>query len=98
MKLPVPKFVYVVAFLALVGFVAVTLRGPRGIPALIEKEHQIQELEKRNAALAQEVERKRDRIRRLVDSPAQQELEIRQRLKLVGPRDKVFILGDTARK
>lgn len=95
MRLSVPKFAYGAVFLAVAGLAVFTLRGPRGIPALIEKQRQVQVLEKRNADLAQEVERKRERIRRLSESPSLQELEIRQRLKLVAPRDKVYVLGDS---
>jgi len=62
--------------------------------ALAEKEARIHELEDRNAALAKEVERKREHIRRLTENPAEQELEIRDRLKLVHPNEKVFIIGE----
>ena len=60
----------------------------------MEKREQIKLLERRNADLAQEIERKRDHIRRLADNPAEQELEIRERLKLVRPDEKVYITGD----
>jgi len=53
-----------------------------------------EEIEKRNAALAQENERTREHIQRLSDNPAEQELEIRQRLKLVHPGEKVYILNN----
>jgi cell division protein FtsB len=55
-------------------------------------------MEKRNAGLALEIERKREHIRRLTDNPAEQELEIRERLKLVHPNEKVYIIGDPAKK
>ena len=84
-----------VVVLVTVGYAFFTLRGPQGIPALAEKRHQIQELEKRNAALAREIEVKRERINRLRESPSLQELEIRQRLKLVHPDEKVYILQDS---
>jgi cell division protein FtsB len=51
-------------------------------------------MEKRNAALARELETRRDRITRLKESQSEQELEIRQRLKLVKPGERVFILQD----
>jgi cell division protein FtsB len=92
MKSPVTRFVYVLTVLLIVGYAVITLRGPRGISAYLEKQRQIHELEKRNASLAQEIERKRERLDRLSTDPAEQELEIRERLKLVHPKDKVFIL------
>jgi cell division protein FtsB len=84
---------YVVAALVTASYAFVTLRGPGGLHAITEKRAEIRELEKRNAALAQEIERKRDHIHRLTDNPAEQELEIRNRLKLVKPNEKVYIIG-----
>ena len=98
MKASLAKFAYVAAFLLVVSYAFVTLRGPRGVSALIEKRHQIQEMEDRNLRLNREIERKREHIRRLVDNPGEQELEIRERLKLVNPKDKVFITGDPEKK
>jgi len=98
MRLPFSRIAYVVAFLAVAGYALVTLRGPRGIGALLDKQHQIQQLEKQNLLLHQEIERRRERISRLIDNPTEQELEIRERLKLVQPRDKVYIIGQPAAK
>ncbi len=92
MKVSPARYVYVLAFLVLAGYAVFTLRGPSGVPGLLEKRRQIELLEKRNAALAQENERKREHIQRLTNNPAEQELEIRQRLKLVHPDEKVYIL------
>jgi cell division protein FtsB len=92
MRAPLVRFVSVLTLLVIVGYAVVTLRGPRGIAAYFEKQRQIHQLEKRNAAMAQEIERKRERLDRLAKDPAEQELEIRERLKLVHPKDKVFIL------
>ena len=94
MKVSLARFGYLIAFLAVVSYAFFTLRGPKGIPALLQKQHQIEEIEKRNAALAQENERTREHIQRLSDNPAEQELEIRQRLKLVHPGEKVYILNN----
>ena len=69
-----------------------------GAAGLIEKRKQVEELEKRNAALAREIEEKRARIGRLRDNETDQELEIRQRLKLVKPDEKVFMLQDQEKK
>jgi cell division protein FtsB len=85
---------YTAAFLGVLAYAVVTLRGPKGIPGLVTKRQQIEELEKRNATLAQENERLREHIQRLADNPAQQELEIRQRLKMVKPGEKVYLLNN----
>jgi cell division protein FtsB len=82
------------ATLLAAGYAIHTWRGPNGLAALRAKQDQIGQLEKRNANLAREIEERRARIERLKDSQSQQELEIRQRLKLVKPGEKVFILQD----
>jgi cell division protein FtsB len=92
------RFAYAAAALLIAGYAFFALRGPNGIPGLIEKRRQVQDLEKRNATLAREIELKRARIHRLRDSQSDQELEIRQRLKLVKPDEKVFVLQDQEKK
>ena len=94
MKVSLARFGYLIAFLMVVSYAFFTLRGPKGIPALLLRQHQIEEIEKRNTVLAQENERTREHIQRLSDNPAEQELEIRQRLKLVHPGEKVYILNN----
>ena len=98
MKASLAKFAYVVAFLMVVSYAFVTLRGPHGVTALMEKRRQIHEMEERNLRLDQEIERKREHIKRLAENPGEQELEIRERLKLVNPTDKVYIIGDPEKK
>jgi len=93
MKFAQARYVYVFAFLVIAGYAIVTLRGPSGVPGLWEKRRQIELLEKRNAALTLDNERKREHIRRLSNNPTEQELEIRQRLKLVRPDEKVYVLS-----
>jgi cell division protein FtsB len=98
MKSNLARFAYAIVFLMLASYAIVTLRGPRGFHALIEKQGQIQEMEKRNAELARDVERERERIKRLTDNPAEQDLEIRERLKLVHPGEKVYITGSPVKR
>jgi cell division protein FtsB len=98
MKASLARFAYMVAVLLAGSYALVTLRGPKGLPALYEKRTQIHEMEKRNQTLTREIERKREHIRRLADNPAEQELEIRERLKLVRPNEKVYIIGDPGKQ
>jgi len=88
----VAKLGYAVAVLVAASYAFVTLHG--GIPALIQKQSEIRTLEKQNAYLAREIEFRLERIQRLREDESEQELEIRQRLKLVRPGEKVFILQD----
>src|SRR5436190_18610527 len=91
MRTPIARAAFAIALLSVCAFAFVTLTGPNGLRALFEKQTQIREAEKRNGALAKEIERKREHIKRLDQSPAEQELEIRDRLKLVHPNDKVYV-------
>jgi len=91
MTLSAAKLSYVAALVAAAVFAALTLGGPQGVPALIQKNKEIQELEKRNAELAREIEQHKQRIERLRDDPTEQELEIRKQDKLVRKGEKVYI-------
>ena len=98
MKAFQPRLAYIVAVLLVASYALFALSGPRGLHALAAKREQIRDLERRNEQLNMEIERKREHIRRLNDNPAEQDLEIRERLKLVKPNEKVFIIGDPAQK
>ena len=98
MKAPLARLAYVMAFLMVISYAFFTLRGPRGIPGLLERQRQIQETEKRNTALAREIEQRREHIIRLTDNPAEQEIEIRHRMKLVHPGEKIYIVGEPEKK
>ncbi len=98
MKAYFSRLAYVVVFLLVATYAVVTLRGPNGVHAVTEKQVQIREMEKRNAALAKEIEQRQEHIKRLTDNPAEQELEIRDRLKLIRPNEKVFITGEPDKK
>ncbi|MGO9012411.1 MAG: FtsB family cell division protein [Bryobacteraceae bacterium] len=98
MKAPLARTAYIVIFAMAATYAVATLSGPKGIPAVLARQKQIQRLEERNAQLAREIERKRDHIRRLQNDPSEQELEIRDRYKLVHPGDTVFITGQPDKK
>jgi cell division protein FtsB len=90
------KFAGIVALLGVASYAVIALQGPQGIPGLMEKRRLIQEYEKKNAELVRKIEEQRARIGRFSDSKSDPELQIRQRLKLVKPDEKVFILQDQA--
>ena len=94
MKAPFPRLVFAIAVLAVGGYAVFMLRGSGGFRALSEKEAQIKNMERSNEALAKEIERRREHVRRLSENPAEQELEIRDRLKLVHPDEKVYVTGE----
>jgi len=98
MKFSWSRSIYAIAIFVLIGFGIYTLRGSQGIPALMKKQSEIKTLEKGNADLAREIERKRARLKRLEHNPAEQELEIRRQLKLVHPGEKVYNSQDQDKK
>jgi cell division protein FtsB len=91
------RLAYAVAFLLAATYAIVTLRGPRGVHSLGDKQAQIQELDRRNSELQRDIERERERVQRLANNPTEQDLEIRERLKLVHPGEKVYITGRPAK-
>jgi cell division protein FtsB len=91
----VRRFAYTAGALLIVGYAWIALHGPHGVPGLLDKRRQVEELEKRNANLARVVEQKREHIKRLSDDP---DLEIRQRLMWVKPGEKTFVLHDQEKK
>ena len=91
MKPSFTRLAYGMALVMAVVYAFFTMRGPHGIPAWMEKRQEIREMEERNAALSRENQLKREYIERLSQSQAEQEIEIRKRLKLVKPNEKVFM-------
>ena len=78
-----------------IAYAWIAVSGPQGLPALLEKRREIRELQEQNATLTREIEHRRDRIRRLEESPSEQEMEIRKQLKLLRPGETTFILPDS---
>jgi cell division protein FtsB len=84
----------VFVFLLTAGYLWIAFRGPQGFGALLERRGEIRQLEEENAAIARENERRREHIRRLSESPSEQDMEIRKQLKLLRPGETTFILPD----
>jgi cell division protein FtsB len=94
MRFSAVRTAYAIIVLCGVVYAFIALRGPNGIPGLIEKRRLVHEYEISNEQLQREIEQKQERILRLRNDPAEQEIEIRQRLKLAGPGEKIYILDD----
>ena len=77
-----------------IAYAWIAVSGPQGLQALLEKRREIRQLQEQNAALNREIEHRRDRIRRLEESPSEQEMEIRKQLKLLRPGETTFILPE----
>ena len=96
MKAPLTRFALLIVFLMAVAYAFVAF--PKGMHAWQEKQRLIQEKEKSNTEMVRELERQKDRIHRLATDPAEQDLEIRRRLKLAGKDEKVYITGEPEHK
>ena len=94
MKNPLGRIVFLIVFVLVAAYGYYTLRGPQGLPALREKWTEIRKMEEDNAALQRENDYRRQRIEKLQTNPAEQELEIRKKLKLLRPGETSFILPD----
>jgi cell division protein FtsB len=92
MKAPFTRLALLTVLLMAVTYAFVAF--PKGMHVWQEKQRLIQDKEKSNTILVKEVERQKERIHRLDTDPEQQELEIRKRLKLARPDEKVFITGE----
>ena len=90
--------VFIAAFLLLGAYGVVALRGPQGIPALLEKQQEIRRLQETNTDLQREIQRKKERIDRLKHSPSEQQMEIRKQLKLLRPNETEFVLPENTAK
>lgn len=88
------RAIYALVVLCGIVYAFVELRGPNGIPGLLEKRRQVHEYETSNQQLHREIEQKQEWIQRLQTDPDEQEIEIRQRLKFAGPGEKVYIIED----
>ncbi len=84
------------AFLTLIigAYAVFALRGPQGIPALIEKWDEVRRLEQDNAELQQKIREKRDRLKRLSERQDELELEMRKELNRVKEGEKTLILPE----
>lgn len=94
MKISFLKIAYALIVLCGVAYAFVELRGPNGIHGLFDKRQQVRQLEAENEQLQREIDQKQDRIKRLQSDPREQDKEIRDRLKLASPDEKVFILDE----
>jgi cell division protein FtsB len=94
MKISVVRVAYTTIVLGGILYAFFELRGPNGIQGMLEKRQQVHQLEVSNEQLQREIEQKQERIKRLQSDPREQEIEIRQRLKLASPGEKIFIIDD----
>lgn len=98
MSTVVKRAAYSAALVLMAFYGYIALSGSQGIPALRKKWTEIRQLEEDVANLRRDNEAKKEHIRRLQTDPAEQEMEIRKRLKLLRPGETSFILPDAGKK
>lgn len=94
MKISAIRTAYALIVFSGLVYAFITLRGENGIPGLLAKRQQVQEFEATNQKLIRDIELEKTRIQRLQENPTEQEYEIRQRLKLARPGEKIYILDE----
>ena len=77
------------ALIGLAAYATIMLRGPHGISAWAEKRQEIRALQEQNANLQRDINAKKERIEKLKNDPATQELEL-EKLGLVHKDDTQF--------
>jgi cell division protein FtsB len=93
---PVAKrLIYLAALVSMAVYGYIALTGPQGIPALRAKWNEIHQLEEQNKNLERDNQVRKERLERLKNNPAEQDLEIRKRLKVQKPGETSFILPET---
>lgn len=93
--MPSLRSIGVLAAVSICGvYLLLAMRGPLGLPALQGKWHEIRQMQLENDTLRRDVDMRRDRIQRLENNTAEQELEIRKQLKMTRPGETVFILPE----
>jgi cell division protein FtsB len=88
------RLIYAAALVAMAVYGYFELTGPQGIPALRGKWNEIRQLEEQNANLQRDNQVRKERIERLKNNPAEQDLEVRKRLKVQKPGETSFILPE----
>ena len=76
MRILVVKTAYALIVLCGIVYAFVELRGPNGIPGLLEKRRLVHEYEQSNEQLHREIEQKQERILRLEKDPRELDIEI----------------------
>ena len=98
MKNQAMKGVYAAVLVVGVIYAFIELRGSSGIGALLQRRQLVSQYEQENQKLNQEIQRRQDHIQRLEQNPTEQEFEIRRRLKLAKPGEKIYIIEPGTKK
>jgi cell division protein FtsB len=94
MRISIRKVVFGCVLLAGGAYGITMVRGAHSIAVFQEKRKQIEQLERENEDLHKDIAAKQNHLERLQKNPDELKLEIENKLKLVQPGTKHFILQD----
>jgi len=66
------------------------LRGPNGLPATLNKVHQVEKMQEENNRMREEIQQRKDRIERLKNDAAARDREIRERYNMQKRNEKTY--------
>ncbi len=92
------RLTFLIAFGLVAAYGYIALRGPQGIPALLEKRREIRKLEEENANLRRDIDYRQQRIHKLKESTAVQEQEIRKQFHMLRPGETEFVVPDQPKR
>lgn len=75
-------------------YVFIALKGPNGIPTMLEKRHQLERMRDENEALKREIQRRKDAIEQLQTSDEARKRAVREGTRQAQPGDVVIYLSD----
>jgi cell division protein FtsB len=96
MRAALVRFGYASTVVLAAVYLIVTLAGPKGVQALVDKQRDIQKMQQRNLEIEKEIELRRLRIERLGKDRDEQDKIIEERFKYVRPGEKVYMLPGSA--
>jgi cell division protein FtsB len=79
-------------------YVFLVLRGPNGIPAMLEKRQQIERMKQENEAMRQEIEKKKIIIDQLENSSEARERAVREHTRKAKQHETTIFLQDEDEK
>ncbi|WP_321472749.1 hypothetical protein [uncultured Paludibaculum sp.] len=75
-------------------YVFLVLRGPNGIPAMLEKRHQIERMKQENEQMRQEIERRKVTIDQLEHSSEARDRAVREHTRKAKQHETTIYLND----
>jgi cell division protein FtsB len=86
---------YIAAFALALAYLFILFRSPQGLPTVFEKHRQVQEMEKANEAMREEIQRMRKRLEDISSRWDEKERIIRERTNKAKPGETIIYLPES---